>query len=248
MTNISLEEMLKSGVHFGHKSSSVYPKMKPFIFSERQGVSVIDLEKTKENLEKAQEFFKKIAEKNGTVLFVGTKNQASPIIKKYAQEINMPYITDRWVGGTFTNFRVIKKMIKKYKDLKSQKKSGELEKYTKKERLEINQEIERLDQIIGGIADMKKLPDAVYIVDVNNQKTVINEAIKKNIPIVAIVDVNCKPKGIKHVIPANDDATKSLELITKFLAESFSSQSDSDQAGTKNKTQKDKNKSKKGEK
>ncbi|MDZ7798510.1 MAG: 30S ribosomal protein S2 [Patescibacteria group bacterium] len=246
MNDISLEEMLKSGVHFGHRSSSVYPKMKPFIFSERQGVCVIDLEKTKQALKEAQDFFKKIAEKNGNILFVGTKKQASPIIKKYAQQINMPYITDRWVGGTFTNFRVIKKMINKYKNLKNQKKSGELEKYTKKERLEINEEIERLDQIIGGIADMDKLPDAVYIVDVKNQKTVINEAVKKNIPIVAMVDVNSNPKGIKNVIPANDDATKSLELITKALTESYASQS-----GTTNKNKKekeDKDKNNKGEK
>jgi len=234
MKEISLEEMLKCGVHFGHSVSRVYPKMKPFIFSERQGISIIDLEKTKEKLKAAQEFFQEIAKKNGTILFVGTKKQARPIIIKYAEKLNMPYIVERWVGGTFTNFEVIKKMVDKFKKLKEDREKGELDKYTKKERIKIDEEIARLEEDIGGIQNMTKLPDVVYIIDVKNQRAVIREAEKKKIPIVAIVDVNCNPKGIDYIIPANDDATKSIELITSALVEAFES-SIKDKEGTKNK-------------
>ncbi|MFH1366422.1 MAG: 30S ribosomal protein S2 [Patescibacteria group bacterium] len=221
MPSVSLEEMLKSGVHFGHKLGRLYPKMKPFIFGERNGISIIDLEKTKEKIEAAQEYIKGIAQKNGTLLMIGTKRQAQEIVKKYAVSIKMPYIIGRWIGGAFTNFSVISKMIAKFTKLKQEREQGELNKYTKKEQLKIDEEITKLDSLIGGIENLKKLPDAVYIVDVKNEMTAVREAKKKKIPIIAIVDVNNSPEGIDYVIPANDDATKAIEYITRVLTESF---------------------------
>jgi small subunit ribosomal protein S2 len=221
MPAVSLEEMLKSGVHFGHKLGRLYPKMKPFIFGERNGISIIDLEKTMEKILAAQAFVKEIAEKNGTILMIGTKRQAQEIVKKYAASINMPYITGRWIGGAFTNFPVISKMIAKFTKFKQERDQGELNKYTKKEQLKIDKEIGKLDTLIGGIENLKKLPEAVYIVDVKNEMTAVKEAKKKKIPIIAIVDVNNSPEGIDYVIPANDDATKSIEYITRVLTESF---------------------------
>lgn len=214
MSEVSLEEMLKSGVHFGHKVGRLYPKMKPFIFGERNGVLIIDLEKTKKNLIAAQDFVRQIAQKNGVILFVGAKRQAQDIIKRLAEKVGMPYVTSRWIGGTFTNFSVITKMINKFKKLKEDREAGELAKYTKKEQLKISEEIAKLETLIGGIEKLKKLPEAVYIVDMKNEMTAVREAKKKKVPIIGLVDVNCDPSGIDYVIPANDDATKSIEFIT----------------------------------
>ncbi len=233
MKDVSLEEMLKAGVHFGHQTSRVYPKMRPFIFAERNGVSVIDLEKTKEKLNEAQDFLKELGEKGGKVIFVGTKRQAQEAIKKSAERLEMPYVNKHWVGGALTNFPVIKKMINKLKSLRDQKEKGELAKYTKKEQLEISEEIERLDLIIGGITTMEKIPEAIFIIDVKNEKTVVREAIRKKIPIVAMTDVNCNPKGIDYVIPSNDDALKSIELITDALASALEEGISNHKAGIK---------------
>lgn len=245
MKEVSLEEMLKAGVHFGHQAARVYPKMKPFIFTERNGLAVIDLEKTRENLIEAQEFLREVSEKGGQVLFVGTKRQAQELIKETAQGLEMPYVAEHWVGGTFTNFPVIKKMINKFKSLREQREKGELGKYTKKEQLEINEEIERLSSMIGGIATMEKIPEAVFVIDVKNEKTVIKEAVRKKIPIVAMTDVNCNPKGIDYVIPSNDDASKSIRIITEALASAI----EEGRQNFKNKEKaKPENKSNKGDK
>jgi len=215
----SLLEMLKAGVHFGHQISKWHPKMKPYIFTSRNGVHIINLEETQVKLKEALEFVKKNAENGGILLFVGSKKQARSIIEKYAKECGMPYIKERWLGGMITNFSVISKLLRKFKDLKKKRDTGELEKYTKKEQLGFKRKIEDLDKIIGGIENLEKIPEAIFILDIRNEKTAFTEAKKKSIPIVAVCDTNVDPTGVDYIIPANDDATKSIELIVKLIAE-----------------------------
>lgn len=210
--------MLKSGVHFGHQQSRRHPKMEPFIFTAKSGFHIINLEKTQEKLKEALDFVKKIVSNGGTILFLSTKKQAKPIIEKYAQECEMPYISEHWLGGTFTNFVEIKRVIKRFSTLKKEKASGEMDKYTKKEQLEFKREIEKLQMSVGGIESMTKIPDAVFICGVKDEKTAVLESIKKNIPIVAMCDTNINPEKITYPIPANDDAVKSIELITSLIA------------------------------
>lgn len=219
MSEIILEEMLKAGIHFGHQKARWHPKMEPFIFTSKNGINIIDLEKTAEKLKQAVDFVKKLAPEGKTVLFIGTKRQAQEIIKKYAEESGMPYVINRWLGGTFTNFTVIHKVINKFKELKEQKKKGELEKYTKRERMLLDEEIMRLDKLVGGIESLRKLPEAIYVVDVKQERTALREAKRMKIPIVAMIDTNSNPEGIKYPIPANDDATKSIEFVTAKIAE-----------------------------
>jgi len=215
----TLMEMLKSGVHFGHKTSKRHPKMSPFIFTIRTGVSIIDLNQTIEKLEKAVKIIEEISKEGKTILFVGTKKQAQKIIKKYADNCGMPYVINRWIGGTFTNFLVVKKNIKKYLALKEKMEKGELDKYTKKERLLFNKQIMKLEQLVGGLVKLEKLPDAVFVVDTKKDKIAINESNKIGIPVFAICDTNSNPDKIKCPIPANDDALKSINMITKLIAE-----------------------------
>lgn len=215
----SLLEMLKSGVHFGHQVSKWHPKMKPFIFTSRNGIHIINLEESQVKLKEALEFVKRNAQNGGVLLFVGSKKQAQGIIEKYAKECEMPYVKERWLGGTMTNFAVISRLIKKFKDLKKKRDAGELEKYTKKEQLGFKREIEDLDKVIGGIENLEKIPDAIFILDIKNEKTAFAEAKKKGVPVVAVCDTNVDPTGVDYMIPANDDATKSIELIVKLIAE-----------------------------
>jgi len=222
MTNIpDLLTMLKSGVHFGHQLSKRHPKMKPFIFMSKNGFHIIDLEQTQVKLGEALEFVKTIASNGGTVLFLGTKKQAQPIIAKAAKLCGMPYITERWLGGTLTNFTAISKVINKYRRLKDQKAKGELAKYTKKEQLEFDKEISKLEKMVGGIQDLNKIPEAIFICDVKREKTAVSEANRKNVPIVALCDTNANPTTIAYPIPANDDAIKSIELLTMLVAEAI---------------------------
>lgn len=219
MTKIpTLEEMLKAGLHFGHKLSRRHPKMDEYIFTTRNNVHIIDLQKTREKLEEALEFLKETASKGGTVLFVGTKPQAFPIIEKYAKECGAPYINERWLGGTLTNFSVVYKTIKKYNDLVEKQKPGELKKYTKREQVMFGKQIEDMERKIGGIKDLLKIPDVLFVSDVKQEKTAVIEAKKRNIPVVAICDTNINPHGIQHVIPANDDAISSIEMIVSLVA------------------------------
>lgn len=211
--------MLQSGVHFGHQLGKRHPKMEPYIFMEKSGFHIINLEKTQELLEEALAFVKKIVTNGGTILFLGTKKQAQPIIAKYAKECNMPYITERWLGGTVTNFAEISRVIRRYSDLKKKKSSGQLEKYTKKEQLDFDREIEKLDKIVGGIESLTRIPDAIFVCDVRKEKTAVSEAVKKNIPVVAMCDTNVNPTNVTYVIPANDDAVKSIELITGLICQ-----------------------------
>ena len=215
----TLLELLQAGVHFGHQKGRWHPKMKDFIFTERGGVHIIDLEKTVERLQIATDFIKETAQRGGVILFVGTKRQGQKIIEKYALACGMPYISERWIGGLFTNFSNVNKLIKKYKELTEKKESGALEKYTKKEQVEFNKEIEKLKKLVGGLAELKKIPEAIFVLDVKKEKTAVAEARKRKIPIVAFCDTNINPDLIDYPIPANDDAVKSIEIIVGLIAE-----------------------------
>jgi len=214
MTKIpTIEEMLKAGAHFGHRTSKWHPKMAPFIFGQRNNVHIIDLVKARKKLAEALDFIKRNSAEGKNILLVGTKAQAKKVIKRIGEETDMPYVSEKWMGGCLTNFGVISKSIKKYNDLTRKKKEGELKKYTKKEQLEFDREIEKLELKVGGMTKLTKIPDAIFIWDVKKEKTALAEAKKKNIPVVAICDTNVNPEGIDYVIPANDDATKTIKMI-----------------------------------
>lgn len=217
----TLLEMLKAGMHFGHQSSRWHPKMKPFIYGERGGVHIIDVEKTQVQLEKALTFVIETAARGGSIVFVGTKRQAQPIVEEYAKACGMPYITTRWLGGTLTNFAQIQKLVRHYLDLKDKSAKGELKKYTKLEQLQFSREIDELEEKIGGLSTLTKLPDAIFILDARHEKTAVREAITMGITMVALVDSNVNPRGIKYVIPGNDDAIGSLSLVSKLIAEAI---------------------------
>ncbi|MBU2228818.1 30S ribosomal protein S2 [Patescibacteria group bacterium] len=218
MKEVALLDLLKNGVHFGHQKSRRHPKMEPYIFTVRNGVNIINLEKTLEQLNLAREFVCDTVMKGGAVLFVGTKRQAKEIVKKHAKAVGMPFITERWLGGLFTNFSNVSKLQKRLNKLEEQKESGELDKYTKKEKLNFTKEIEKLEKLVGGIKNMSVLPAAVFVVDIKDEKTAVKESIKKKIPLIAITDTNTNPSVINYPIPGNDDATKSLELLTGLIA------------------------------
>ncbi|MBI5221276.1 MAG: 30S ribosomal protein S2 [Candidatus Magasanikbacteria bacterium] len=214
-----LMTLLKSGAHFGHKLSRRHPKMKPYIFMAKNGFHIINLEETQVKLKEALEFVTKIVANGGTILFLGTKKQAQRIIVQAATSCQMSYITERWLGGTLTNFTAISRVVKKYLDLKEKKDKGDLKKYTKKEQLEFDDQIQKLQKTVGGIVTLNKIPDAIFICDIKKEKTALSEAIKRNIPIVAICDTNADPTKVNYPIPANDDAVKSLELIINLVAQ-----------------------------
>ncbi len=218
---VELKDLLDAGSHFGHQSQRWNPKMDPFLYGVRDGVHIFDLAKTKEGLEKAAEFAKEVASKGGKIVFVGTKRQAQAIIKEEAQRVKMPFISERWLGGLLTNFENLKKSIDKLKDLKDKKASGELKKYTKKENILIDREIARLERFFGGLADLKELPAALFVVDVKKEHTALREATKKKIPVIAIVDSNSDPDLVDWIIPANDDAVGSVKLIVSFISEAI---------------------------
>lgn len=217
----TINELLQSGVHFGHQKSRWHPKMKPYLFTERNGIYIIDLEKTLQKLEEAAAYAKKIAAGGGLILFVGTKKQGQKILEKYARDCGMPFATERWVGGFFTNFVNVSKLIKKYKSLREQKESGALLKYTKKEQSDFGKEIEKLHKIVGGLSDMSKLPEAIFVLDAKKEKTAIAEAKKRKVTIIGFCDANTNPELLDLPIPANDDAIKSIEIITKTIAEAI---------------------------
>lgn len=218
----SILDMLKAGVHFGHQSNKWHPKMAPFIFTQRNGVHIFDLEKTQAKLAEALEYLKNSAAQNRTFLFVGTKEQAKPIIKKYAEEAGVPFITERWMGGLLTNFDEIHQtLFKKYKKLKSLKETGEIAKYTKKEQIRLMKELDKMDQYLSSVEKMERRPDVIFIVDLKIEKTAFEEAQKTGIKIVAFCDTNTNPENVDYPIPANDDATNSIEMIMKLAAEAI---------------------------
>lgn len=222
MKDINLLELLKAGAHFGHSTSKWNPKMKPYIFAARGGIHILDLEQTKRSLLKAVDFAKNLAAKGGIILFVGTKKQARDIVRQAALSCEMPYVDIRWMGGTFTNFRTIQKTIRKLEKFEDLKASGEIDRYTKKERLMIEREIEKLKKLFEGIKHMKRIPDAVFITDTKHDNIAVTEAKKAKVKILALVDSNCSPVGLDYVIPCNDDATKAVELLSNAVAEAIS--------------------------
>ncbi len=209
--------MLKAGMHFGHQKSKWHPRMAPYIFTDRKGVHIIDLTKSQKMLKDALELMKNLTKEGKVILFVGTKSQVKAPITKMAKELDVPYVTGKWLGGLLTNFGTIKKSIKKYIDLVEKKSSGKLDKYTKKERLEIDRQIGKLELKVGGVSKLNKLPDVLFVWDVKNEGTAIAEATKMEIPIIAVCDTNVNPKFIKHIIPSNDDATKTIKLVLKLV-------------------------------
>jgi small subunit ribosomal protein S2 len=214
----SLEELLKKGVHFGHKTSKRHPKASRYIHTDRNGVHIIDLQKTVEALPMVLDFAEKLTKANGQILFIGSKKQARELVKSAADSCQSPYIIGRWLGGTFTNFENIVKLTRKLEKMEKDEEDGVWELYTKKEQVNFRKELNKLKENVGGIKAMKRLPQAIYVVDVIKEKTAVSEARKMNIPIIAMTDTNVNPELVTHAIPANDDAIKSIEIITNLLA------------------------------
>ncbi|MGP4040270.1 30S ribosomal protein S2 [Gracilibacillus sp. D59] len=221
MAVISMKQLLEAGVHFGHQTRRWNPKMKKYIFTERNGIYIIDLQKTVKKVEEAYNFVKEIAENDGTVLFVGTKKQAQESVKDEAIRSGMFFVNQRWLGGTLTNFETIRKRINRLKDIEKMEEDGTFEVLPKKEVVGLLKEKERLVKFLGGIKEMNKIPDALFIIDPRKERIAVAEAHKLNIPIVGIVDTNCDPDEIDYVIPANDDAIRAVKLLTGKMADAI---------------------------
>jgi len=221
MANVTMRQMLEAGVHFGHQTRYWNPKMEPFIFGSRGKIHIINLEQTLPLMIDALNFTSKLAAKRGNIIFVGTKRAASNAISEEAQRSGMPYVSHRWLGGMLTNFRTIKQSIKRLKNLEQMQDEGGFDHLGKKEVLQLTREQGKLERSLGGIKDMKGLPDAMFVVDVGHEEIAVKEAQKLGIPVIAIVDTNCSPEGIDYVIPGNDDAIRSIRLYTQLLAEAI---------------------------
>ncbi|EIJ81473.1 30S ribosomal protein S2 [Bacillus methanolicus PB1] len=219
MSVISMKQLLEAGVHFGHQTRRWNPKMKKYIFTERNGIYIIDLQKTVKKVEEAYNWVKELAANGGTILFVGTKKQAQESVKEEAERSGMFYVNQRWLGGTLTNFETIQKRIQRLKDIERMAEDGTFDVLPKKEVVKLKKEQERLEKFLGGIKEMKQLPDALFIIDPRKERIAVAEAHKLNIPIVAIVDTNCDPDEIDVVIPANDDAIRAVKLLTSKMAD-----------------------------
>lgn len=212
-------DMLKAGMHFGHQKSRWHPKMKPYIFGVRNGVHILNLERTTEELQKALDYVKSLAASGKVVLFVGTKRQAQSLIKAAAESCEMPFLTERWIGGLLTNFDETKQRIKKYKTLKQQIATGEIEKYTKKEQSDLVKLVAKMDKYLAGLTNLEKMPDAMFVVDMRVCKTAVTEGLRTNVPIIGVCDSNVNPDQADFVIPANDDAINSIKTISNLMAE-----------------------------
>jgi len=219
MAVISMKQLLEAGVHFGHQTRRWNPKMAPYIFTERNGIYIIDLQKTVKKVDEAYNFLRDVAAQGETILFVGTKKQAQEAVKDEAIKSDMYYVNERWLGGMLTNFQTIQKRINRLKELEAMEEDGTFEVLTKKEVLALRHEMERLQKFLGGIKTMTKLPGALFIVDPRKERIAVAEAKKLGIPIVGIVDTNCDPDEIDYVIPANDDAIRAVKLLTARMAD-----------------------------
>ncbi len=217
MSKLNYKEMLDAGVHFGHMKRKWNPKMSPYIFAEKKGIHIIDINKTINELEKSAKAIKEIAKSGRKIVFVATKKQAREIVKSAAESVNMPFVTSRWLGGMMTNFSTIRKSIKKMEKIDSMLKDKSLTSITKKERLTLSREKAKLFKVLGGIARLNRLPSAMYIVDISQEHLAVKEANKLGITTFAMVDTNVNPNDVNFPIPANDDSTKSIELITTYL-------------------------------
>jgi small subunit ribosomal protein S2 len=220
MNNVSMRQMLEAGVHFGHQTRYWHPKMRPFIFGERNKIHIINLEKTLPLFNEAMGFIKKLAQNGGTVLFVGTKRQAQDIVAEEARRAGMPFVSHRWLGGMLTNYRTVKKSIERLKMLEATLgDETNSKKLSKKELLNMDREREKLEKSLGGIKDMGGVPDALFVVDVGHEYIAVTEAGKLNVPVVGVVDSNCKPDGVDYVIPGNDDAIRAIRLYAAAAAD-----------------------------
>ena len=221
MSVVSMKQLLEAGVHFGHQTRRWNPKMAPYIFTERNGIYIIDLQKTVKKLEEAYMFVRQIAENGDEILFVGTKKQAMDSVKEEAERCGMPFVNARWLGGMLTNFTTIKLRIRRLAQLKAMEENGTFELLPKKEVAKLKLEIEKLEKFLGGITEMKKMPAAMFIVDPKKERIAVAEAKKLGIPIVAIVDTNCDPDEVDYVIPGNDDAIRAVKLIAGAMADAI---------------------------
>lgn len=221
MKEVSLKELLEAGCHFGHQTTRWHPKMKEYIYTARDGIHIFDLVKTKKGLEEAAQKAREIAAKGGKIIFVGTKRQAQDIVKEAAQKAGMPYIAERWVGGLLTNWGQVKKRINLLADLKAGREENRFKDRTKKERILIDREIAKLERSFGGISDLKGVPEAIFVTDARKDSGAIKEANGIGVTTIAIVDTNVNPGGVDYVIPANDDASKSLQLIVDTIREAI---------------------------
>lgn len=221
MSAISMKQLLEAGVHFGHQTRRWNPKMKKYIFTERNGIYIIDLQKTVKKVDEAYNYVKELAANGGTLLFVGTKKQAQDSVRDEATRSGMFYVNQRWLGGTLTNFQTIRKRINRLKDIERMEEDGTFEVLPKKEVGELLKEKDRLVKFLGGIKEMDRLPDALFVIDPRKERIAIAEAHKLNIPIIGIVDTNCDPDEIDYVIPANDDAIRAVKLLTSKMADAI---------------------------
>ncbi|MCH5301093.1 MAG: 30S ribosomal protein S2 [Ruminococcus sp.] len=221
MAVVSMKQLLEAGVHFGHQTRRWNPKMAEYIFTERNGIYIIDLQKTVKKLEEAYNFIREVAADGKNVLFVGTKKQAQDSVKEEAERSEAYYVNARWLGGMLTNFTTIKRRIARLKQLRTMEEDGTFDLLPKKEVIKLNLEIEKLEKFLGGIKDMKEMPGALFIVDPRKEKIAVSEAKKLGIPVVAIVDTNCDPDEIDYVIPGNDDAIRAVKLIAGAMADAI---------------------------
>jgi small subunit ribosomal protein S2 len=218
---VSMRELLEAGVHFGHQTRRWNPKMRRFIFGERGGIYIIDLQKTAESLEEAQSFARNLAERGGTVLFVGTKKQAQDAVEQEAKRTGMPYVNHRWLGGLLTNWRTITERIEHLHELRRLRDEGQLDLLPPKERISMQAELEKLEANLGGVADMRRQPNAVFIVDLRKEQLAVREARRLGLPVIALVDTNCDPDEADFVIPGNDDAIRSCSLVVRAIADAI---------------------------
>lgn len=219
MSVISMKQLLEAGVHFGHQTRRWNPKMAPYIFTERNGIYIIDLQKTVKKVEEAYNFVREIAEQGQTILFVGTKKQAQEAVKEEATRCDMFYVNERWLGGMLTNFQTIQKRINRLRELEKMEAEGVFDVLPKKEVIALRHEMDRLQKFLGGIKNMDRMPGALFIIDPRKERIAVAEARKLGLPIVAIVDTNCDPDEIDHVIPGNDDAIRAVKLLTGKMAD-----------------------------
>ncbi len=218
--NVTVQDMLKAGVHFGHRTRFWNPKMAPYIYGSRERIHIIDLDKTAEQLKEALNFVRKLVANKGKVIFVGTKRACQETVKEQASRCGMPYINKRWLGGMMTNYKTIRRSVRKLKEI--EKLIGDearSESYTKKELLNMQRQLNKMEESLGGIKDMAGLPDALFVIDVKSEKIAIQEANRLGIPVIAVVDTNCTPDGVDYIIPGNDDAIKAVKLYTEAMAD-----------------------------
>jgi small subunit ribosomal protein S2 len=222
MAVATMRDLLEAGVHFGHQTRRWNPKMRRFIFTERSGIYIIDLTQTSERLDEAAQFARNLAERGGTVLFVGTKKQAQDAVENEAKRVNMPFVNHRWLGGLLTNWRTMSDRIERLHEMRRLRDEGQMDLLPAKERISMAGELEKLEQNLGGVAEMRRQPDAVFIIDLKKEALAVREARRLGLPVIALVDTNCDPDEADYVVPGNDDAIRSCALITKVIADAIS--------------------------